>query len=352
MQRAVEEGAAPPVIVVDGLDEARAEAFGIAEDLLVPLARHAVVVVATRQMRRGETEPSLVGTLAPGGAGLDLDDPAARERGRADLREYVTRRLAGVDARMDAGLVAGYLAGETSMTGSQPFLLARLVTDQLRAVPADTSLPGWQRQVSDSIEGAFDADLARVEPPGHRDAADRHDPAGLARGLLSALTWGLGAGLPEEEWLACANAGPPRGGGFDADDVMWVLDQLGRYVVQDGEAGEAVYRVAHQSLADHLRPAHQARHEQVFDPQALPVAVSLAARYRALLDGGVAAGVPAYLWRYMWRHAADSGTAGLAILRQLAARDRDLLPDVGTAALQVAGRLRYWGHRQDAVAPA
>ena len=39
--------------------------------------------------------------------------------------------------------------------------------------------------------------------------------------------------------------------------MSWVLDELGRYVVQDGEGGVAVYRLAHQSLADHLRPPYK-----------------------------------------------------------------------------------------------
>ena len=113
----------------------------------------------------------------------------------ADMRAYIAGRLAGVDPAMDPGAVAGHLAGETSMTGGSPFLLARLVTDQLRASPVDTSQPGWQDRVSHSIEDAFDADLAQVRAPGDS-----------ARVLLAALTWGFGAGLPEEEWLACASA--------------------------------------------------------------------------------------------------------------------------------------------------
>ena len=100
--------------------------------------------------------------LTAGAAELDLDDPAAQERGRADMRAYIAGRLAGVDPAMDPDAVAGHLAGETSMTGDSPFLLARLVTDQLRASPVDTSRPGWQDQVSHSIEDAFDADLAQV----------------------------------------------------------------------------------------------------------------------------------------------------------------------------------------------
>src|SRR5262249_12782716 len=151
-------------------------------------------------------------------AELDLDDPAAQDRGRADMRAYITGRLAGTDPLMDPDAVAGYLAGETSMTGDSPFLLARLVTDQLRSAPVDTSVPDWEDRVSGSVEDAFDADLARV---GRLD---------LARRLLAALTWGFGAGLPEEEWLACAIA--LGDGDLARDDVTWVLDELGRYIIQ------------------------------------------------------------------------------------------------------------------------
>ena len=70
----------------------------------------------------------------------------------------------------------------------------------------DTSRPGWQARVSRSIEGAFDADLAQLGAPLASGLAAAGSPGEAARALLAALTWGLGAGLPEEEWLACANA--------------------------------------------------------------------------------------------------------------------------------------------------
>ena len=258
----------------------------------------------------------------------------------ADLRAYIAGRLAGVDPAMDADAVAGHLAGETSMTGGSPFLLARLVTDQLRASPVDTSRPGWQDQVSHSIQDAFDADLAQAR------AAD-----GVGGGtLLAALTWGFGAGLPEEEWLACANA--LGGGGLGRDDVTGVLDELGRYIIQDGEAGVAVYRIAHQTLADHIRPPFAVTARQVFDPQALPVAAALLGRYAELLASGVPVTGPGYLWRYAWRHAAAAGPAGLELIRGLAAGESGLLPDVALASQEVAGRLASWGYRLEAVAPA
>jgi hypothetical protein len=67
VQRAVQQGAAAPVIVVDGLDEARGQAFAMAEELLLRLAPYAVIIVATRELRRGETDPSLLDVLTAGG---------------------------------------------------------------------------------------------------------------------------------------------------------------------------------------------------------------------------------------------------------------------------------------------
>jgi tetratricopeptide (TPR) repeat protein len=347
VQRAVEGGAASLVFVVDGLDEAREEAFTIAQELLIRLARHAVVVVSTRELRRGRNQPSLLEILVPSGPRLDLDEPAVQERTRACIADYITERLETVDPGMDAHAVARYLTGETSMTEGCPFLLARLVTDQLRASPVGTTAEGWSEAISKSVEEALNADLARTEPPPGRPQDD-DGREGLARVLLAALTWGYGAGFPEDEWLATTNAltSDDRVG---RDDVLWILGQLGRYIVQDGDAGVAVYRVAHQSLTEHLRPPFHARHDQPFNPQALEVLQVLAARYQRLLDGGVKSYEPAYLWRYIWRHAADAGPEGLAVLRRLAEQKRALRYGLAMAAQRVARSVRDWGRPLDAV---
>jgi tetratricopeptide (TPR) repeat protein len=351
MQRAVAEGGPRPVIVVDGLDEARWEAFSIAEDLLVRLAEHAVVIVSTRELQRGEGRGSLVAALTPRGAELDLDDPAIQERGRADMHDYVVARLDGVDEWMDGTQIADRLARQTSITDGSPFLLARLVTDRLRDRPIDTSLPDWQLQVSESIGDALDADLARATPRRDLDHGGGPTASEMARGLLRALTWGLGAGFPEDEWLAVANTFLP-GIGEDRDNVTWVLDELGRYVIQDGEDGVAVYRLAHQSLADHLRTPPRSVREQPFDPEGLPVAQMLLDRYTTLLDGGADVDLPTYLWRYAWHHAALAGESGLDRLRSLAQRERELVPDLGLAAILVSQIFEHVGRWQDAVAPA
>ncbi len=347
LQRTVEGGAPRPVLVIDGLDEARGEAFTIADELAVRLARWASVVVSTRPVTRAEPPTSLIEALRPE-AVLDLDDPACRESGRAAMRGYVVARLTGVAAEMDPDVVADRLVGTASHTGDRPFLLARVVSDQLRADSIDTSDPNWEQHLARSIESAFKDDLELVTPPGFGLPAGT-TPAGVARSILTALTWAFGAGFPEEEWLAVASQ--LTGVELGREHISWVLDRLGRYVVQDGEGGTAVYRVAHQSLADHLRPPYRRTGQQPFDPGAEPVWAVLVARYRWLIDSGYPATESTYLRLYAYRHAATAGAEGVTWLRELAAVAEELRPDIGHAALEIAGVLATWGRWVDAVAP-
>ncbi|MEV5310351.1 tetratricopeptide repeat protein [Streptomyces sp. NPDC052610] len=350
VQRAVEEGARRPVLVVDGLDEARGEAFTIADDLLTRLSRYATVIVSTREMQRGEGQLPLVAALTPEGPGIDLDEEAVRRQGQEDLAEYVRLRLRGVDARMDADAIAAHLFGaDADDTTQHTFLLARLVSDQLVAAPVDTSAERWTEEVSHSVEEALDIDLATVSVPGHRAADGEGSPVALARSLLRALTWGYGAGFPEAEWLAVANAEAPEGVEVTREDIGWVLDQLGRHIIQDGEANVAVYRMAHQSLADHLRPPYRGSAEEPFNPEASKVAEAMAGRYRTLLEAGIPADEPHYLWLYAWRHAAEAGPAGVELLSSLVEESVELLPDLGLADSLVSDRFGYWGRWQDAL---
>jgi hypothetical protein len=264
---------------------------------------------------------------------------------------------------MDQVAVADQLLAASSPADHRPFLLGRVVTDQLRAAPVDTSLPHWQRYLADSIEAAFDVDLARVTPPGSGLPSGIAAP-GLGRTMLAALTWAFGAGFPEEEWLAVASrlAGQELG----REHVSWVLDELGRYVVQDGEGGVAVYRVAHQSLADHLRPPYRRTGERPFDPAAGPVWQALAARYAALLAAGFPATAPrrpdlayaalevadvASSWG-RWRDAIAPAEEAVDSCRALAADNPAFLPDLAHALINLGNRLGELGLRADALPPA
>src|SRR5262249_9098953 len=160
---------------------------------------------------------------------LDLDTADAQDRGRADLRSYVAARLSGVDHAMDAALVADYPAVGASITGSRPFPPARAVTARLRVAPGDAGAGGCPGAARDCREAAFGAGLAGTQPPAHRILPAGWTATRLARHLLTALTWGHGAGLPEPEWLALANAELDGGVPVDADGLGWLLDRLRPY---------------------------------------------------------------------------------------------------------------------------
>ncbi|MCV7169077.1 tetratricopeptide repeat protein [Mycobacterium manitobense] len=360
LQHARAQGGKPPVIFVDSLDEARDEAFSIAEELLRRLAPFAVIVVTCRPLARNRTLPLLLDeptqlqddstellldVLDPI-AIMNLDLSAHQESQRTAIRAYAIRRLADRSVDMDANAVGDQLV-ERATTDQGSFLLTRILVDQLAASPINTSRPNWHEELADSIETAFNVDLAQVAAGDVNSPEDR-EPVQLARTMLTALTWGFGAGFPEDEWLAVAAS--LTGVLLNANHITWVLDQLGRYVVQDGEAGTAVYRVAHQSLADYLRPQYLGTAEQPFEPAAATVWSALAERYEGLVKDGYRADAPTYLWRYAHRHAAADGPNGITRLRSLASLDPGLLPSVAQADLEVAETFRRWGNLDDALA--
>jgi tetratricopeptide (TPR) repeat protein len=334
-----------PVVAVDGLDEAGENAFPIATDLLVRLARWCTVIVSTRNRAAvTDTDLNLLDVLSNRNNRLDLDASAVAARSRAAIGEYIRERLLGVSPIMDPTTVADHFLDETDPVVGQPFLIARLMTDQLRAAPVGTGALGWQTRVSTSVGQAFLSDLATVAPPAHRDVTN---PQAYARDLLVALTWGSGAGLPEAEWAEIAAV--TTGVRLNEDDIRWVLHNLGRYVVEDGEGGVAVYRMAHQSLADRLRPPYRATVQAPFDPQAVSVAAAILGRYRILLSAGLSPRNPRYLWRYAWRHAAAAGPTGLDQFRELMTLAPELRPDGALAATRIGGVLAFYGRHIEAV---
>ncbi|SDP12330.1 AAA family ATPase [Lentzea jiangxiensis] len=300
----------PPVLVVDGLDEARGESFSIATSLLTKLAACAVVIVSTRQAQRVAGGAPLLTELSPVEV-LDLDEAGSE----TDVREYVLARLG-----------AGAAKSTVDELAELPFLTAWMITDQVLADGgADLKL---------SLDAAFERELSKVPS---------------ARALLTALTWSYGAGFPEAEWIAVARA--LAGQDFTRDDITAVLTELGRHVVQDGEEGTAVFKLTHQTFADHLRPPFAPSRDEVFAPDAEKVACALIELYRQRIEAGVPPNVPGYLWKYAWRHCGHAGTRALDGLRALAVTNRMLLPDIALAATTAANELMHWGRGDEAIPP-
>jgi tetratricopeptide (TPR) repeat protein len=334
-----------PVIVVDGLDEAGVEAWPIAEEVLRPLARHALVLVGTRELAPPDGGDSLVTRLQPDVSGVvhlldEVDDTA-------DVHGYVIRRLQPAAAPgMDADQIADAILALPTGDEEGRFLLARVITAQLRASPVDTTRAGWQQGLSTSVEDALDRDLAGL-PPRMR-GEDRLDWAGFD--LLAALAWAQGGGLPDDIWPLIATAISVGSTQYTRDDAFWALAAAGRYIVEAGEAGHAVYRLSHQRLAQHLRTRTR---DHGIENAEVRIATTLVDTYEALLGAGVPAADHAYLWRYTWRHCADAGTAGITALRRLADLDRaEFLPDLALASRYLASRLVEAGKPFEAVSPA
>jgi tetratricopeptide (TPR) repeat protein len=305
---------APPVLVVDGLDEARGESFSIANSLLTKLAGHAVVIVSTRQAHRVAGGAPLLTELSPVEV-LDLD----KADNESDVREYVLARLGPTAPQSTVDALA-----------KLPFLTAWMITDQVLADAGH----GFSADLKLSLDAAFDRELAKVPS---------------ARALLTALTWSYGAGFPEAEWIAVAKA--LSGKEFGRDEITAVLTELGRHIVQDGEEGTAVFKLTHQTFADHLRPPFAPSRDAVFAPEAETVACALIALYRQRMEAGVPPNVPGYLWKYAWRHCGHAGTRALDGLRDLAVMNRMLLPDIALATTTAANELMHWGRGDEAIPP-
>lgn len=342
---------APPVLVLDGLDEAMPEHLDkLATELLVALGTVTRVVVTTRQEEFLWSGPApeaarvvrlqdMFGREAPI---IDLDaEPDTAD----DIERYVTRRVGAASHRDLVRPVAATLAGRASEFGG--FLYARVMTSQIQRGVIDVHTDGWWQQLSTTVGGALDREFL-LGAPLVRDGAG---VPGAARDLLHALAWGLGRGMPREVWQAAATALSPDGVRYRAGDLDWVLEHYGCYVVEDVQHGEPVYRLHHQELAEYLlgsplpvpgtAPAWALAEALVALPGAKPP-----------LDGEPDRRSP-YLRTHLTRHVSIAGTPGVdALCRLVGDRPEMYLPELAMSLHQLAGKLAQAGQHEHALAPS
>lgn len=347
-------GGLGPVLLLDGLDEAgQGQAAPIVEELLAPLSRLGRVLLASRDRAFGpHAEPGeplhrTVGrVLGARARAVDLD--AEPDTG-ADIAAYAGHRLraGGVPAAAADG-AADRIAGRAAGNGG--FLYARTAVDSVLRRGADASSPRCGADASssavslpESVAAAIVDDLAS----GPRRVRDGVVLPRAARDLLTALAWASGGGMPARGvWEAAASACGDGETAYGPEDLDWVLNAYGHYIVEDGDGTQAVYRLYHREYVARLR--------ELSPPgTALAIARALVALLRERLGEVPLAHVNRYLLGALPDHAVTAGTEGIGLLRDLARAEpglfrSELARALGMYAVALSGR----GRRAEALAPS
>ena len=224
------------------MDEAD-EPLAVASDLLLPLIRDTDARVLLLLGSREMTRRRLPFDHVP----IDLDAPEYLHA--EDLVDYVASVLLAADNPGSSSPYRGRepearaVAQEVGRRAAGNFLIARVAA---RTVSRGSHVlePGELANMAAvwrAVGTAFDRDLARYEADSDR-----------VRDLLTPLAWAQGFGLPWETlWAPIATA--ISGLAYSDEDIAWVQEHAGAYVVEAEEDGRAVFRLIHQELTDHLR---------------------------------------------------------------------------------------------------
>jgi tetratricopeptide (TPR) repeat protein len=346
-----------PVLVLDGLDEVPAEhTRAMIEELVFPLSRTGRVLLGSRDRafrsrieedgQGDETLPDALARLI--GAGVTTADLEREPHTQEDIGAYVFRRCAAAGVPRERARAAGDAVAARATAVGGGFLFARLVVGSLLAgASGDADEEPWLSGLPDSIEAAFEEDL-RAGPVRVRE--DGAELPSAARDLLTALAWSVGRGMPAGGvWEEVAGALGGRDVPYDESDVGWVLSEYGRYIVEDAENGQAVYRLYHREfvscLAGRSGPGGAEAGEVV-------VAALVAHIERRAVGGDRGAADP-YVLRGLARHAARAGAPGIGMLRELVERGgADTAPFLAQALHHFSARLGAEGDLDGALGAA
>ncbi|MEU9899967.1 hypothetical protein ACIBCS_41915 [Streptomyces phaeochromogenes] len=269
----------PPVIALDGLDEA-VDPHRIVAEVLRPLVQRARaggprLLIATRSQPVGH-DPTDVGAprgdligplVADGGTVVDVGEAPWLETG--DIAQYCDRLLSVEVNDLDRPNIyvnrpraRRVLARAIETEARHSFLLASHVARRhtLDSTPTDAQSPAWRRQFP---RGIGDAMRQEIEALYGVDEADRQ----LA--LLRPLAFAQGIGLTREPagatdlWALLATRLDPDGRTFLDSDVTGLLEQrvATHLVMEVDTGGSSAYRFHHEALAESFLTGHGDRTE-------------------------------------------------------------------------------------------
>ena len=284
---AVAESSCRIVVLVDALDEAASGRVGsIVRTLIRPLAQlpNVLLLVGSRRSLDGRVVPEdeeRHGRLIEAfGRGVTIHDLEDEPSGREDIETYVRRRLETSKHPHREQEVARAVR-EVAQRADGSFLYARVVSRTLQeqeSLEGDLPTDALDAFVND-LHARFPNDVRRVDD------------------LLNALAWGLGRGLTRRVWAPVASALAHSDTAYTDADVSWVLANAGWHIIEAGEDGQAVYRLAHQAFTDH----HQERVEPGKAHGRIVAALTDGISRAAWLD------TDRYLWRQLPQHASIAG---------------------------------------------
>src|SRR5262249_4474837 len=120
------------------------------------------------------------------------------------------------------------------------------------------------------------------------------------RALMRPLAFAEGKGLPRSPlWVELAGA--LGGGPFDDADLDWLLAKAASYLAEVTDAGRSVYRLYHQTLAEHLRSDYRGDAHRRIVPALLALVPTTAGGARDYLSA------PPYVRAHLATHSAAAG---------------------------------------------
>ena len=235
-------------VVIDALDEASNPA-AVIENVIVPLhsaaspGRGPRLLVATRKYQH------LLRALPTAQVVIDLDQDAYHDE--ADISGYVAKVLLAVSDPDSPTPYRGHpelaaaVAEQVAAIAGHSFLIAQIAARYLvRTSPAlDPAQVSTDHEQWSDVGAAFDRDLDRYGGQAYR-----------VRDLLTPLAWAEGSGLPRELWAPLATA-LATDQDYTEEDITWLIEQAGFYVVETLDGDRSVYRLYHEQFARHLRAA-------------------------------------------------------------------------------------------------
>nr|WP_272918606.1 caspase family protein [Streptomyces sp. HUCO-GS316] len=260
--QALGERTEPVTIVLDALDEAgtggdTSEGMRVARELLQPMTSLSAVrlIIGTRR--------PLIPALGRAVNVINLDDSTYIDE--KDITDYAHSLLLDAqdpDSRSpyrNWPAQAATVAKGIAERAGRSFLVARMTARAIvdGQITVDTTRPGWQNALPSDAGQAFAAYLARFGSD--REKVER---------LLRPLAYAQGAGLPwSTQWSAIAEA--LSGRPCPEEDLRWLHENAGSYIVSTGTADTSAFRLFHETMAEHLRTPHHDKQAHAAITQAL-----------------------------------------------------------------------------------